>query len=141
VTTYISIGNSDDRLTQHRWAWFWRRTDDAIRGAAEHVYGAFVSEPTQPYQNACWSVSVFSEDRDDLRSTLRAIAADFGQDSIAWCEADTELLSAVAVDPEALCACSHRRVDHHSATGTGECLIGGPAPSYACGCKVFRHDG
>lgn len=62
VNTYISIGNSDDRLTQSRWSDFisdvrgllltgeWR---DRLQ-----IHGEWFSAPDQPWQNANWCVEI-----------------------------------------------------------------------------------
>lgn len=95
---YVSIGNSDDKLSQEKWAAYWRRVDTLIRSYARRVHGAWVSESTSPYQNACWCLElnpeqryVHGDGRGDtslrlLQDVLRDTALDFGQDSIAWAE-------------------------------------------------------
>lgn len=38
-------------------------------------------------------------------------------------------------DPHEPCGrCAHKRADHRDVTGDVECLRGGPAPEYRCGC-------
>jgi hypothetical protein len=91
-TVYISIGNSDDKLTQAQWSKF------ALAIAAEvasigSLHGAWTSHPLNPYQNACWCVEFAS---DGEAEGAKAIAAEVGreyqQDSIAWAVAETEFI-------------------------------------------------
>lgn len=103
-TVYVSIGNSDGRLSQQRWAAFYSEVDHAVRCYAQKVFGAWVSESTQPWQNACWAfvpnVAMVTPDapRDALRRRLGAIAAKFGQDAITWAQAPVEMIGP-APDP------------------------------------------
>ncbi len=92
-TVYVAIGNSDDRLGQSDWADFYRAVDVAVGRLSSMIYGRWVSEPTTPYQNACWAFEVMPEQRDALRNTLVAIADKYGQESVAWSRAPTEFLT------------------------------------------------
>lgn len=109
MIVYISIGNSDDKLTQSQWHDYMQDVDlvfDYVQ-----IHGRWFSEPISIYQSACWCVE-FDPDRivDNsphyadwdgtwrnhtettrraLASTqreLRAIARRYRQDSIAWAE-------------------------------------------------------
>lgn len=92
VTIYVSIGNSDDKLTQRRWRDFWRACNSAIRQHAVRVHGEWYSGPVSEWQNACWCVEVHVADVSGLKAILAGYAAAFGQDSIAWATAETEFL-------------------------------------------------
>lgn len=94
-TIYISIGNSDDKLTQQQWASFYRHVNLAIRDAASAVHGQWVSEPAAAWQNACWCVEIPDNGSIGmLRGRLAAEAAAYLQDSIAWAEVPvTEFLA------------------------------------------------
>lgn len=93
ITVYISIGNSDDKLSQAEWAAYYRDVNLAIRNWIGDVHGQWVSEPASAWQNACWCVEV-GEGRDGLRDALADLARKYRQDSIAWAEAPvTEFLS------------------------------------------------
>jgi hypothetical protein len=103
VTVYISIGNSDDKLTQAEWHRFYVTVARAIRRAtgsveAPTVHGQWVSEPASAWQNACWCIEppALAASVELLKLRLAEIAAEFGQDSIAWAEAPvTEFIGAV----------------------------------------------
>lgn len=86
---YISIGNSDDKLTQAEWSTFYKRTDAEISTFAEEIHGRWISDPVSRYQNACWCIEINNSiDMDDLRDVLAQIAVKFKQNSIAWAAVD-----------------------------------------------------
>ncbi len=95
MAVYISIGNSDDKLTQNEWSSFYAATDLVIRRGAHQVHGAWVSHATDPWQNACWCIETMLDPAsvEHLKMRLAETAATFRQDSIAWAEAPkTEFL-------------------------------------------------
>lgn len=98
LTVYVSIGNSDDKLTQARWSCFHDQVAFACRARACQVYGDWLSLPNTPYQNACLAFAIAPADAEVLKKTLRDLAADYGQDSIAWAEARTEFLTPTGLD-------------------------------------------
>lgn len=85
MNVYISIGNSDDKLSQARWAAFWSLVNINIRAHAKAVHGAWLSLPNSGYQNACWCIEP-QGNHTRFRNTLRDIAQEFEQDSITWAE-------------------------------------------------------
>lgn len=100
---YISIGNSDDKLSQADWSSFVLDVDRAFNSAVQFegawVHGRWYSRPDEPWQNACWC----AEWHDDLahvvaalKRTLASIARTYRQDSIAWAEATTEFIGAAS---------------------------------------------
>jgi hypothetical protein len=86
TTVYVTIGNSDDKLTQSDWATFHGAVDNVIRRAAHRIHGAWVSPSTDPWQNACWCIELV-EGVVWLRGQLANLAKAYEQDSIAWAEA------------------------------------------------------
>lgn len=94
ATVYISIGNSDDKLTQAEWAAFYAHVRMAIRPAVDMVHGEWVSDPTSRWQNACWCVDIDDNVSRYLRADLGKIGVTYRQDSIAWAPvSDTEFLT------------------------------------------------
>lgn len=93
----ISIGNSDDKLTQHEWAMFIDRVRALVKWDALQIHGEWFSAPDSPWQNANWCVEITAAEwgnvRALLRQDLREIAGAFGQDSIAWTEGEVEFLA------------------------------------------------
>lgn len=86
---YVSIGNSDDKLTQEQWHRYYVSTNMLIRHATETIIGAWVSEPASAWQNACWAFVPPTEyvSVEHLKMKLSEVAREFHQDSIAWAEA------------------------------------------------------
>ena len=86
---YVSIGNSDDKLTQEEWHRFYVAANLLLRGAADHVHGARLSEPASAWQNACWAIvpPLDYVSVEHLKMKLSELAREFRQDSIAWAEA------------------------------------------------------
>lgn len=86
-TVYVSIGNSDDKLTQQEWARFVSSVSITIRSTREVVvHGQWLSEPASAWQNACWCFEVREDLKWSLTEALRDVAKAFRQDSIAWAE-------------------------------------------------------
>ena len=92
ITVYISIGNSDDKLSQYEWKRYVDLTRDVVRTDAEQVHGEWFSAPDSRWQNACWCVEVDSAVAPVMQHNLAAIAAYFKQDSIAWAVAETQFI-------------------------------------------------
>ena len=107
MIVYISIGNSDDKLSQAEWSTYLTQTDILLHDRQQSNdpdnpvlkrHGAWVSYPDDPWQNACWCVEV--EDAPDaikeLQDALRGVAIGYRQDSIAWAVvAETEFLRGI----------------------------------------------
>jgi hypothetical protein len=100
-TVYASIGNSDDKLTQARWAEFHDKVGAAVRGLALQVYGDWASAGADPWQNACIAFEIGHETSERLKRDLAELAAEYGQDSIAWAEADTKFIGPATAAPVA----------------------------------------
>lgn len=92
MTIHITIGNSDNRLTQRAWSNFARALDAAVREHADLVHGAFYSLSDAPWQNACWSLESESPSREILRRRVAELGREYDQHSVAWNESDTEML-------------------------------------------------
>jgi hypothetical protein len=93
TTVYVTIGNSDDKLTQEEWADYQSATNELVDEHADRIHGRWASLPTDPWQNACWCLEVEDGHADDLRRHLTTTAGDYQQDSIAWAIAQTEFLT------------------------------------------------
>jgi hypothetical protein len=96
ITAYISIGNSDDKLSQREWAAFIQQVNGLVQ-RVESIYGGkthgvWASLPYSEYQNACWCIEIEPEVAKTLKLTLARYAAMFRQDSIAWAEAVTHFI-------------------------------------------------
>lgn len=94
LIVYISIGNSDDRLTQAEWSKFVLAISTQVISLAPQIHGAWASNPVGPWQNACWCVEFASEATAlTARDEARMLAGEFQQESIAWAIAQTEFLT------------------------------------------------
>ncbi len=92
ITVYISIGNSDDKLSQVEWSDFQTEVAYSVRSRAAMVHGEWFSGPRAQWQNACWCIEIAPEEVDQLRFSLALHAKMFRQDSIAWAEAQTTFI-------------------------------------------------
>lgn len=99
MIVYVSIGNSDDKLTQLEWALFYQRVTEALNLTEKH--GVWLSAPDSRFQNACWCFEDGgAEYADILKRRLREIATEFRQDSITWAVAETEFLLGASPAPQ-----------------------------------------
>ena len=89
---YASIGNSDDKLSQHDWHRYAMSFIAAIRQATIHIHGEWASLPVAPFQNACMCFEIDADGAILLKHTLSEIRDEYGQDSIAWAVAETEFI-------------------------------------------------
>lgn len=85
-TVYVSIGNSDDKLTQQEWSQFQAAVHDALMKFAQVMHGEWQSAATSPWQNACWCVEVPLFQVEPLTGRLSQLVVGYRQDSIAWAE-------------------------------------------------------
>jgi hypothetical protein len=93
MTVHVSIGNSDNKLTQQEWSQFVTRTSAVVDRFAVQLYGWYFSLPDAPWQNAMCQVLVKINDLPDMRAQLTELRRQFKQDSVAWAEtARTEFL-------------------------------------------------
>jgi hypothetical protein len=93
ITVYVSIGNSDDKLTQSQWAIFRSAVNVLIRMHASQIHGAWASISHDAWQNACWAFDVDPAITEYMKGELARLAAQFDQDSIAWAVAETEFIA------------------------------------------------
>jgi len=102
VIVYVSIGNSDDKLSQAEWSEFLADVLRSLRHHASEFHGYWLSSPESRWQNAVYCAEFRDDRRWPLairmpaqRDELARLAAKYRQDSIAWNEsASTELVGA-----------------------------------------------
>lgn len=92
ITVYVSIGNSDDKLTQNEWSHFYAWVAGAIDRTAWQVHGRWFSDPSSPWQNAAWCFEIAPHVAVELKGELARQAKTWRQDSIAWAEAQTTFI-------------------------------------------------
>jgi hypothetical protein len=86
ITVYVSVGNSDDKLSQADWSAFVQQTRIALSGHARETHGEWYSLPDQPYQNACFCVVLADDHAPLVREDLTRLRVAWGQQSVAWAE-------------------------------------------------------
>lgn len=97
MIVYVSIGNSDDELSQREWSNFCLAVNEAVFDQAPAVHGRWFSDPSSPWQNSCWCIELDEGDARVLKPLLAKLAGKYRQDSIAWAEAPvTEFIGGVA---------------------------------------------
>jgi hypothetical protein len=93
TTVYVSIGNSDNSLTQRGWSDFARDFRRVMHSHAKQVYGEWYSASDSQYQNACMAVVVPADSVGALRDQLTEMRSFYDQDSVAWAiVGETELI-------------------------------------------------
>jgi hypothetical protein len=92
TTVHVSIGNSDDKLSQREWSEFARYFDITMRMHCEKIHGEWYSLPNSPWQNACLVGEIHSDRMESLRSELSALRETYGQDAVAWLAGTTEFI-------------------------------------------------
>jgi len=90
TTVYVSIGNSDDKLSQSEWSNYLHSFRECMAKFAKEVYGDWVSEPSSSYQNACMGIA--TETPLTLKAALAILRTEYRQDSVAWAVAETEFI-------------------------------------------------
>lgn len=88
TTYYVSIGNSDNKLSQQKWALFCHQLTEYVARNSTNIYGVWHSLPNDSYQNMCIGFET-KQDRSLIIKVLEAMAEDYNQDSIALSEAKT----------------------------------------------------
>ncbi len=93
ITVSVLIGNSDNKLSQERWASFISSVGVLVTARYQRVFFQGFSAPAAPWQNACWVFEADETTIPSLRDGLASLACAFEQDSIALVVGKTELVS------------------------------------------------
>lgn len=96
MIVYVSVGNSDDKLSQRRWVLLQLEVKTAIHSAGALIHGEWYSGPDSIYQNACTCFEIDDAKVPELKGDLAGIAKIYEQDSIAWAQAPTTEFLGVA---------------------------------------------
>lgn len=93
VTIYVTIGNSDDKLSQKEWAWFINDIRNEIKCWGGEVFGEWFSKPDSAYQNACFGAAFDHDKVGGYRASIRQVREVHRQDSVAFAVVDyTQLI-------------------------------------------------
>lgn len=105
MIVYVTIGNSDDKLSQAEWSRFAEQVSVLLHptnGLTHSLIGAWYSLPHESWQNACWCVRIDGPGEkpdmvqhcvDVIKEELGVLAERFRQDSIVFAVADVEFLT------------------------------------------------
>lgn len=105
---YVTVGNTDDKLTQVRWSAFvtavHKVLQDSIDWGGEGQGGAWIgawfSGSSAPWQNAIWAVEYIDpKAAGRAQAQLMLLAGEYDQDAIAWTYGITTMLSALSSQP------------------------------------------
>jgi hypothetical protein len=89
MSVYVSIGNSDGKLSPADWSRFYNEVDLVVRGGASRVHGRWHSFPAEPFVNAAWCVEFPSDSViGAVKDELLLLAVKYQQDAITWDVAD-----------------------------------------------------
>jgi hypothetical protein len=93
VIVYLSIGNSDDKLTQAEWSEFNIRIAAEVTSYATTIHGAWHSHPAGRWQNSAWCLEFTTEGAIwQAKQAATEIRKEYRQDSVAWAVAETEFI-------------------------------------------------
>jgi hypothetical protein len=83
-TVYVSIGNSDGKLTQREYAEYIRDFRRIMRQYSSSILGEWFSAPDTAFQNACIVIQYPEAEKDALKEELTELRLSYNQDSVAW---------------------------------------------------------
>lgn len=87
---HVTIGNSDDRLTQRAWSAYVHDVTTVVRDYCSEIYGVFASDSVSCYQNMHISARVADENILKLRGRLIGLRGMYHQSSIAFLVVDDD---------------------------------------------------
>lgn len=165
MTVYVTIGNSDNGLTQERWSRFVHEVDQIVRDI-EHLGGSVhiraTTDTASRFQSATWGFDLptiikpfpnlrenytAANARYDARRALASIAKRYGQWGIAWVEGPADMIGPDTIGPAEQIATDLDRTavvvhpptkvgDLHTLTDTGRNITGAPQSNSG----ITRHD-
>lgn len=86
ITLCVSIGNTDNKLTQYEWAKFVRAVGELLQCYETMRFFFGGSETYAPWQNVCWLVQVNDAQLPEIKASLSGIRELYKQDSafVLW---------------------------------------------------------
>lgn len=92
ATVCIQIGNSDDKLTQSRWAEYVADVNALTTKYSSHTHFFGGSPNWMPWQNACWVCEVRDDLVSELKRALSKFRVPYDQESMAVLVGETEFV-------------------------------------------------
>jgi len=83
-TYYVTIGNSDDKLTQQRWARYCHTVVDLCEEYADEIHVVGFTTTDSQWQTMIVACVLADEEAAQLKDALLLVRAEFDQDSIAF---------------------------------------------------------
>lgn len=77
----ISIGNSDNKLTQQRWSNFVEECAAVVAVYAKQIHFFGGSSTFDSWQNVAWIIEIEKDDEYGLRHDLEDVRKEYNQDS------------------------------------------------------------
>lgn len=86
ITLCVSIGNSDNKLTQQEWAQFVKAIGELLKSYETMRFFFGGSENYAPWQNVCWLCQVNDLQLSEIKNGIRNIREIYGQESayVLW---------------------------------------------------------
>lgn len=91
TTVVVQIGNSDDRLTQQRWAMFIVDIGSELLALSKIHFEGY-SGGHSMWQNACFVAEMEMDRVQTLRRRLALVAAEYDQEAIALVVGSVEMI-------------------------------------------------
>lgn len=86
VLVYVSVSNTDQRLTMQEWAEFAAEVAATLRDYAGSLFLDWYSPPASARQGAVWAVKMDAAHRLPLRERLDRLRVKYRQDEVAWAD-------------------------------------------------------
>ncbi len=91
-TLTIQIGNTDDKLSQARWAKYVAAMRQVIETHSREIHFFGASAGCEPWQNAAWVLVCSESKMAKLTSAMTKIRKKFGQKAVAVTVGETEFV-------------------------------------------------
>lgn len=92
LSVCVTIGNSDDKLSQLDWSNFTYLVDHHVENTAWEIHFRGFTPSQSRYQTAAWTFTIRKQETPTLRAGLAMLADKFKQDSIAWMSGPVEFI-------------------------------------------------
>lgn len=101
LTHVVSIGNSDDKLTQEQWSKFCEEVVALVKSYGKNVFFIGYTGPAQPWQSATFVFEPWDGDETLFLQRLRGVLATYRQDSAAVVVGETKFVRSQSVTTDA----------------------------------------
>lgn len=92
ILVYISVSNTDQRLTLRQWSEFVAETELTVKSFSTSLFLNWCSPPYADRQGAVWAAKIDAVDREHLRRELDWLRRKYKQDEIAWAEGSEDFI-------------------------------------------------